>query len=136
MQSNDPVSLGRQPTTQQTAIIAFAARYHSHMPFQDAQPTFLKEFLPGARSLGCNELQLLNHLHRLPSQKWKAAYAPLAATPPIVPLLGHCFSSPTLVALLITFLLSHLFSLPLASLWRRPSPPPALLWAQQSFSLS
>ena len=90
MQSGDPVSIGRQPTAQQTAIIAFAARYHSNMPFQDAQPSMLKEFLPGARSLGCNELQLLNHLHALPHNKWKAAYAPLAKEPPIVPLLGQC----------------------------------------------
>lgn len=73
---------------QQTAIIAFAARYHSNLPFQDAQPTMLKEYLPGARSLGCNELQLLNHLCTMPSHKWKAAYAALSADPPIVPLLG------------------------------------------------
>lgn len=92
IQSDEPVSLGRQPTAQQTAIIAFAARYHSNLPFQDAQPTMLKEYLPGARSLGCNELQLLNHLCTMPSQKWKAAYAALSANPPIVPLLGMCIT--------------------------------------------
>ena len=88
-QSEDPVSLGQQRTAQQTAIIAFTARYYSNLPFQDPQPSLLKEFLPGARSLGCNELQLLNHLYPIPDQKWKAAYAPLASTPPIVPLLGE-----------------------------------------------
>ena len=87
-QSEDPVSLGQQRTAQQTAIIAFTARYYSNLPFQDPQPSMLKEFLPGARSLGCNELQLLNHLYPIPDQKWKAAYAPLSADPPIVPLLG------------------------------------------------
>ena len=87
-QSENPISLGQQRTAQQTAIIAFTARYYSNLPFQDPQPTLLKEFLPGARSLGCNELQLLNHLHPLPSHKWKAAYAPLSSEPPIVPLLG------------------------------------------------
>ena len=87
-QSEDPVSLGQQRTAQQTAIIAFTARYYSNLPFQDPQPSLLKEYLPGARSLGCNELQLLNHLYPIPDQKWKAAYAPLASNPPIVPLLG------------------------------------------------
>lgn len=87
-QSEDPMSLGQQRTAEQTAIIAFTARYYSNLPFQDPQPTFLKEFLPGARSLGCNEMQLLNHLYTIPSQKWKAAYAALSADPPIVPLLG------------------------------------------------
>lgn len=87
-QSEDPMSLGQQRTAEQTAIIAFTARYYSNLPFQDPQPTFLKEFLPGARSLGCNEMQLLNHLYTIPTQKWKAAYAALSADPPIVPLLG------------------------------------------------
>lgn len=87
-QSEDPLSLGQQRTAEQTAIIAFTARYHSNLPFQDPQPTFLKEFLPGARSLGCNEMQLLNHLYTMPTHKWKAAYAALSADPPIVPLLG------------------------------------------------
>ena len=88
-QSEDPVNLGQQRTAQQTAVVAFAARYHSNLPFQDPQPTLLKEFLPGARSLGCNELQLLNHLYHIPDQKWKAAYAPMTSDPPIVPLLGR-----------------------------------------------
>ncbi len=88
-QSENPMSLGQQRTAQQTAIIAFTARYYSNLPFQDPQPTLLKEYLPGARSLGCNELQLLNHLHTLPEQKWRAAYAPLSSDPPIVPLLGR-----------------------------------------------
>ncbi|KAL3141611.1 hypothetical protein ABBQ32_004852 [Trebouxia sp. C0010 RCD-2024] len=88
-QSEDPLSLGQQRTAEQTAIIAFTARYHSNLPFQDPQPTLLKEFLPGARSLGCNEMQLLNHLYTMPTHKWKAAYAALSADPPIVPLLGY-----------------------------------------------
>lgn len=88
-QSEDPISLGQQRSAQQTAIIAFTARYYSNLPFQDPQPTLLKEYLPGARTLGCNELQLLNHLHTLPEQKWRAAYAPLSSDPPIVPLLGY-----------------------------------------------
>lgn len=92
-QSENPISLGQQRTPQQTAIIAFTARYYSNLPFQDPQPTLLKEFLPGARSLGCNELQLLNHLHTIPYQKWKAAYAPMSSDLPIVPLLGKGFNS-------------------------------------------
>eukprot|EP00891_Asterochloris_glomerata_P005155 jgi/Astpho2/5155/Aster-x0666 len=88
-QSADPLALGQQKSAQQAAVVAFAARYHSRMAFQDAQVVLLKEYLPGARSLGCNELQLLNHLYSIPERKWQAASAPLSADPPVVPLLGY-----------------------------------------------
>ena len=88
-QSPDPLALGQQKSAQQTAVVAFAARYHSRMAFQDAQVVLLKEYLPGARSLGCNELQLLHHLYSIPERKWQAASAPLSADPPVVPLLGE-----------------------------------------------
>jgi hypothetical protein len=56
---------------------------------QDPVPVLLKEFLPGARSVACNELQTLVHLAEgLPGSKWHAARAPMTADIPIVPLLG------------------------------------------------
>ena len=49
----------------------------------------LKEYLPGARAVAANELQMLVHLcEGLPSRKWHAASAPMTADPPIVPILG------------------------------------------------
>ena len=58
---------------------------------QDPIPVLLKEFLPGARSVACNELQTLVHLaEALPSSKWHAARAAMSADLPIVPLLGKC----------------------------------------------
>lgn len=56
---------------------------------QDPVPVLLKEFLPGARSVACNELQTLVHLAEgLPGSKWHAARAPMTADIPFVPLLG------------------------------------------------
>ena len=52
-------------------------------------PVLLKEYLPGARAVAANELQMLVHLcEGLPSRKWHAANAPMTADPPIVPILG------------------------------------------------
>ncbi len=49
----------------------------------------LKEYLPGARAVAANELQMLVHLcDGLPARKWHAANAPMAADLPIVPILG------------------------------------------------
>lgn len=49
----------------------------------------LKEYLPGARSVACNELQTLVHLcEGLPARKWHAANAPLSTELPFVPILG------------------------------------------------
>ena len=49
----------------------------------------LKEYLPGARAVAANELQMLVHLcNGLPARKWHAANAPMAAELPIVPILG------------------------------------------------
>ena len=56
---------------------------------QDPVNVLLKEYLPGAKSVACNELQILAHLTGgLPNRKWHAAVEPMAAHPPIVPLLG------------------------------------------------
>ena len=110
----DPLQLSRTTLQQQTAIIAFTARYYSGMPFQVLAGAFpahrsvsrvcaqatrvgvqepvtvlLKEYVHAARSVACNELQALVHLMEgLPSRKWHAASAPLSADPPIVPVLG------------------------------------------------
>ena len=108
----DPLQLSRTTLQQQTAIIAFTARYYSGMPFQvlactsldtaqcvagavltphvvswqEPVTVLLKEYLPGARSVACNELQALVHLMEgLPSRKWHAANAPLSADPPSYP---------------------------------------------------
>lgn len=68
-------------------------------PTQEPVTVLLKEYLPAARSVACNELQTLVHLiEGLPSRKWHAANAPLSADPPIVPILGVGNSSSRIVA--------------------------------------
>ena len=38
-------------------MLAFTARYFSGLPFQPAVTVMLREFLPGAKHVACNELQ-------------------------------------------------------------------------------
>ena len=38
-------------------MLAFTARYFSGLPFQPAVTVMLREFLPGAKAVACNELQ-------------------------------------------------------------------------------
>lgn len=133
----DPLQLSRNTVQEQTAVIAFTARYYSGLPFQVLlctqascvsprtgaiayRPTLacrsescshalaqmksilvqepvtvlLKEYLPGARSVACNEMQALVHLAGgLPDRKWHTAIAPITGELPIVPLLGDLLSS-------------------------------------------
>lgn len=42
----------------QAAVLAFTARYFSGLPFQPAVTVMLREFLPGAKHVACNELQV------------------------------------------------------------------------------
>ena len=57
---------------------------------QEPVTVMLKEYLPGARSVACNEMQALVHLAGgLPDRKWHAAIAPVSGELPIVPLLGE-----------------------------------------------
>lgn len=39
-------------------MLAFTARYFSGLPFQPAVTVMLREFLPGAKHVACNELQV------------------------------------------------------------------------------
>ena len=39
-------------------MLAFTARYFSGLPFQPAVTVMLREFLPGAKRVACNELQV------------------------------------------------------------------------------
>eukprot|EP00208_Stichococcus_sp_RCC1054_P009055 CAMPEP_0206150144 /NCGR_PEP_ID=MMETSP1473-20131121/38148_1 /ASSEMBLY_ACC=CAM_ASM_001109 /TAXON_ID=1461547 /ORGANISM="Stichococcus sp, Strain RCC1054" /LENGTH=502 /DNA_ID=CAMNT_0053547637 /DNA_START=817 /DNA_END=2325 /DNA_ORIENTATION=- len=73
-----------------SAIVIFASRYYSGMPYQDPAPVYLKEYLPGTRSVAVNELGTVHFLMggQLPAQKWLAAVSPLTNLP-IVPLLGY-----------------------------------------------
>lgn len=50
----------------------------------------LKEYLPGARAVACNELQVLKYLTGMPEpgRKWSRAKAALTPDPPIAQLLG------------------------------------------------
>jgi hypothetical protein len=49
----------------------------------------LREYLPGARAVACNELQTLVHLSDgLPTRKWHTAVAAMEHSPPIIPILG------------------------------------------------
>lgn len=61
---------------------------------QEPVTVLLKEYLPGARSVACNEMQALVHLAGgLPDRKWHAAIAPVSGDLPVVPLLGEeCYS--------------------------------------------
>lgn len=72
------------------AIVIFAARYFSGMPYEKPVTVFLKEYLPGARTIAVNELATVHFLMggALPVQKWAAATAPVTQLP-VVPLLGY-----------------------------------------------
>ncbi|KAL4443512.1 hypothetical protein ABPG75_011249 [Micractinium tetrahymenae] len=80
-----------------TAVIAYTASFFSGMPFQDPVVTLVKEYLPGAKAVACNELQVLTHLAGMPepSMKWQVAAGALAANPPIVRLLGYFLAGQT-----------------------------------------
>jgi len=77
------------------AVIAYAARYHARLAFSRPITTLLKEYLPVARPVACNELLLLKHLCGLPEEKYTSMEAPLSRNPPVVPLLGYFQSAPT-----------------------------------------
>jgi hypothetical protein len=83
--------------TARAAVIAYTASYFSGMPFQDPVVTLMKEYLPGARAVACNELQILKHLCGMPDidAKWRAAAAPLSSNPPVVELLGYFLAGPS-----------------------------------------
>jgi hypothetical protein len=81
-----------EPPAPKVAVVAFTALFYSGMPFEDPVPTLLKEYLPHARDMALNELEVLRHLTGVPdvADKYRAAAAPLARTPPIVELLVRC----------------------------------------------
>ena len=54
-----------------SAVIMFAARYYSGAPYEFPVTTMLKEYLPGAKLVAGNELQVLQHLCGIPEHKWK-----------------------------------------------------------------
>lgn len=56
------------------AINAFAATFESGQPFQTPVTVLLKEFLPGSRAAGINELNLLSRIQVCPV----AAHMPCA----------------------------------------------------------
>jgi len=80
-----------------TAVIAYTASYFSGMPFQDPVVCLLKEYLPGAKAVACNELVITKHLCGMPglTDKWNAASAPLSQSPPVVELLGYFLAGPS-----------------------------------------
>ena len=53
-----------------TAVIAFVARYTARLPFARPVLTLLKEYLPVARPVACNELLLVKRLCGLPETKY------------------------------------------------------------------
>lgn len=79
------------------AVIAYTAMFYSGMPFQDPVVTLMKEYLPGAKAVACNELLVLKHLTGLPdvANKWKVAAAVLSSRPPVVELLGYFLAGPS-----------------------------------------
>lgn len=83
--------------TARAAVIAYTASYFSGMPFQDPVITLMKEYLPGARAVACNELQILKHLCGMPEidAKWRAASSALSSRPPVVELLGYFLAGPS-----------------------------------------
>lgn len=93
----NPFAASGSQRTARAAVIAYTASYFSGMPFQDPVVTLLKEYLPGAKAVACNELQILCHLCGMPSieSKWHTAYAPLSYNPPVVELLGYFLAGPS-----------------------------------------
>jgi hypothetical protein len=49
----------------------------------------LQEFLPAAKPVGYNELDVSTTLSGLPDMKWQTAVAVLSSDPPVVPILGN-----------------------------------------------
>lgn len=80
-----------------TAVIAYTGTFYSGMPFQDPVVVLIKEYLPGAKAVACNELQVLKHLAGMPetTMKWQTAAAALAPSPPVVRLLGYFLAGQT-----------------------------------------
>eukprot|EP00798_Chlamydomonas_sp_ICE-L_P018300 gene18300-24760_t len=84
-----------------TAVIAYVARYEVRLPFMEPAITLLKEYLPMARPVACNELLLLKRLCGIPQDK--QAIQRIAegkrntreSPPPVVPLLGYFTSIPS-----------------------------------------
>ncbi|KAK9863849.1 hypothetical protein WJX84_002840 [Apatococcus fuscideae] len=89
VQSDDPFKLRPETSQQRTAVIAFGARFFSGKPFQGPATVLLKEYLPGARAIGCNELQIMHHLSGMPLRKWHAATSRDASEAPLTTLLGY-----------------------------------------------
>jgi hypothetical protein len=79
------------------AVVAYAARFYSGMPFQDPVPVLLKEYLPAARAVALNELAALTALVGVPpvEDKWRVASAAPARDPPVVQLLGYFMAAPS-----------------------------------------
>eukprot|EP00803_Ostreobium_quekettii_P010845 evm.model.scf_550.5 EVM.evm.TU.scf_550.5 scf_550:57649-62095(-) len=86
-------------STEETAVIAYVAKYFGRGPYQYPVRTLLKEYLPCADNYARNEVQTLQHLCGLPESKWKAAFDPMNPDPPVVPLLGYFTSAPSELAL-------------------------------------
>lgn len=53
------------------------------------QTVLFQEFLPAAKPVGCNELEVASTLSGFPDMKWQAAAASLSAHPPVTPILGE-----------------------------------------------
>lgn len=90
--SPDASPLDTPERVAKAAVIAYTATYFSGMPFQDPVITLLKEYLPGAKSVACNELLVMQHLQQgFPdvTEKWQAASAVINQNPPIVQVLGY-----------------------------------------------
>lgn len=90
--SPDASPLDTPERVARAAVIAYTATYFSGMPFQDPVITLLKEYLPGAKSVACNELLVMRHLQQgFPdvTEKWRAASAIINQNPPIVQILGY-----------------------------------------------
>jgi serine/threonine protein kinase len=87
----NPLMAGSATEVETAAIVIFAGRYYSGMPYEDPATVFLKEYLPGTRPVAVNELAVVHYLMggQLPAQKWLAAVSPLTDRLPVVPLLGY-----------------------------------------------
>lgn len=87
----NPLMAGAATERETAAIVIFAGRYFSGMPYEEPATVFLKEYLPGTRPVAVNELAVVHYLMggQLPAQKWLAAVSPLTDRLPVVPLLGY-----------------------------------------------
>ena len=90
--------LSRARTSElRVSIICYAATYLSGKPFQGPTLTLLREYPPGSKSMGFNELRVAKRIQgdAFPGDKYKTAVDKIDAAAPVSPTLGYFFELPS-----------------------------------------